>query len=127
MSQYIGHFCLWGDFDPDEITKKLGLKPSSVDNKGEMWEGANFPSQVSGWDLHCPPDLTLDEQIEFLLDLLLPRAVVLQLLAAQFTAELNVICTNGVLNLKFNTINRLAHLGVGLNCFYEQEGDEDAT
>ena len=121
MSNHVGHFSLWGDFELDEITSALGLQPSEVGRKGDVLEGADFPARVATWDLYCPSDTTLNEQVDFLLNLLWPRAEVLRPLAERFNAEMNVvgICGEGahVLKLNVETLHRLVSLKVTLNCF----------
>ena len=74
MSQFIGHFSLWGDFQIEEVTAALGLTPSWVHRKGEVLDGANSPADVSTWDINCPAELSMYEQVEFLLRTLSPSA-----------------------------------------------------
>jgi hypothetical protein len=130
MAKRIGHFSLWGDFEATEITSALGLEPSCVYPKGTLLDGANFPVQVTTWDFYCPSEKTMNEQVEFLLASLWPRANVLRTLTAQFKAEMNIAgsCEDGseVLNLDSETLQRLVSLNMTLNCFYfkdEEDGD----
>jgi hypothetical protein len=129
MTKHIGHFSLWGDFDVDEITTLLKLEPSSVYRKGNVLDGAESPAQIATWDLHCPPEKTMREQVEFLLASLWPRAEVLRTLTARFNADMNVAgtCVNGaqVLSLNSETLQKLVSLNVTLNCFYLEDESEN--
>jgi hypothetical protein len=129
MATIIGHFCLCGDFDADEITTMLGITPSSVIRKGEVWEDGGSPATSATWDLHCPDDKTLQEQVEFSLAMLWPREAAIRTLTNRFNADLNITCDyeNGaqLLTLKPETLQKLASLNITLNCFYLE--DEDAN
>jgi hypothetical protein len=120
MATIIGHFCLCGDFDADEITTMLGITPSSVIRKGEVWEDGGSPATS---------DKTLQEQVEFSLAMLWPREAALRTLTNRFNADLNITCDyeNGaqLLTLKPETLQKLASLNITLNCFYLE--DEDAN
>jgi hypothetical protein len=132
MSEYIGHFSLWGDFAIEEITERLGIQPSQIFPKGEMLEGASAPSKVSTWDLHCPPNCQgMQEQIKSLLDILWPKAEVLKPLAAKFHADLNISssCEDGtsILSLDHEVLQKLVALNLNLNCFYNCGEDSNAN
>ncbi len=126
MSDSIGHFSLWGDFEAEEIAAALGLEPSCVYPKGTLFEGADFPAPDTTWDYYCPADLSMEDQIAFVLDLLWPRAAVLQKFSERFKADLNVVDKRGVMTLKPQTLQKLATLGVSLNCFYGKDDVADA-
>ncbi len=118
MSEYTGHFSLWGDFEVEAITQLLGMQPSQVFRKGEVLEGASQPAKSSTWDLHCSTDLSATEQVRFLLRLLRPSADVLRRLSERYTAEINVSCEGeSVFSIGAVDVQELANLGVGLNCF----------
>jgi hypothetical protein len=131
MAEHVGHFSLWGDFEAGEITTALDLEPSCVYPKGTMLDGGNFPAKVTTWDLHCPPEKTMYEQVEFLLALLWPRADALKRLTAHFKADMNVSAScedgNQVLSLTPDLLQRLASLNVTLNCFYNEDASEDGN
>jgi hypothetical protein len=129
MTNTVGHFSLWGDFEVDEITTALGMEPSWAERKGDILEGADSPARVATWDLHCPSDMSINEQIDYLLATLSPSADALQKLAYRFNAALNLTgtCENGaeVLTLKPETLQKLLSLNVTLNCFYGKDEFED--
>ena len=127
MSDRIGHFSLWGDFEADGITAALELEPSCVYPKGTPFEGAEFAARSTTWDLYCPADKTMEEQVAFLLNVLWPKAEVLRTLTEQFTADFNLVGDRGVLTLKPETLHKLATLGVAINCFYGKDDAEDAN
>ena len=124
--QYIGHFSLWGDFDTDQVTHELGLTPSAVYRKGET-ALSEQPALISTWDLHCPPELKTEEQIDHLLTLLSPHADALQRLSTRFHADFNVVGDQDFA-LSPTTLHRLADLNVKLNFFhYKDDVDEAAV
>jgi len=124
VSEYIGHFSLWGDFVVEDVTGLLGMQPSQVYRKGEVIEGASEPARVSTWDLYCPDDNrgSMADQISALVNMLWPKKDVLRQLASEFKAELNVAssCSDGnsVLSLNREMLRQLLELNLKLNCFF---------
>jgi hypothetical protein len=129
MSSTVGHFCLWGDFDADEVVKTLGLMPSSVIRKGDIWEDGGVPSPGASLDFYCPEDTSAQEQIEFLLTLLWPLREPLQKLTTQFVGDMNVCADQPqLLALAPEASQKLASLNIRLNCFCGLgEDDNDAN
>jgi len=131
VSTLVGHFSLWGDFDVEEITARMGISPSAVYLKGEVMDGATAPASVSTWDLYCPDKVTgsMQEQIEALLGMLWSKKDVVAEFASTHTAELNVAssCAGGpaVISLSRETLQRLAELNLKVNCFYMCNEDKD--
>jgi hypothetical protein len=129
MEDIIGHFSLWGDLDVDQITASLDLQPSQVFLKGTLIEGASGPATRSTWDFHCPSNLTMQEQVDFLLGFLWPRAERLQPLTAQFYADMNVTAEskdgNQAFTLKPEVMQQLMSLNITLNCFYGKDEIKD--
>ena len=121
VDDVIGHFSLWGDFDEDEVTSKVGLLPSAVCPKGDT-SLSGSPNLVTTWDIHCPATLkTAEEQIDHLLTLLWPHADVLRELTACFRGELNIVGAAD-LCLRPETMQKLAELHLTLNFFnYKNE------
>jgi hypothetical protein len=98
--------------------------------KGTLFEGANFPALTTTWDFYCPPDKTMNEQVDFLMTSLWPRAAAVRPLSSRFKAEMNISgsCEDGaqVLNLSPEMLQKLLSLNITLNCFYskdEEDGD----
>ena len=61
MSDMMGHFTLIGaDFDPDYVSKKLGIKPSQVRLKGELLKNGNVFNHTE-WGI----DTVIFENIDF--------------------------------------------------------------
>lgn len=123
MSETVGHFSLYGDFHADEVAEKLGLSSSNVHSKGMLWEGANGPSTVEELEFYCPDDLTMAEQVSFLLDLLWPVREALVPFAEQYTADFNIAGDEIVISLPADTLIKLAAMHVNLNCFFHSQGD----
>lgn len=50
-SQQYAYFSVMGDFDPADITKAVGLQPSSTWKKGELHPRVRFERKFSRWIL----------------------------------------------------------------------------
>ncbi len=115
-SDCIGHFALWGDFDADAVTSRLGLVPSAVYPKGDT-SLTGSPGLIGTWDLYCPEHLTTaNEQVNYLLDLLWPHAAEIAELTARFHGDVNVV-GGDVFCLEPAEMERLVKLNVTLNVF----------
>jgi hypothetical protein len=55
-NQYRAYFTLVGDFDPSEITKKLGIEPTRAWKKGEVNPATNLDRKRSRWCLDSSED-----------------------------------------------------------------------
>lgn len=128
MSNHIGHFSLWGDFQPEKITDLLGLEPSMIMRKGDVLEGASRPATASTWDIHCPSDCeNAQQQVNALLNILSPKAELLKPLVSKYHAELNIVSDSSVVNLDRQTLQKIAALDLSLNCFYLCDEDKNGN
>lgn len=119
MRETIGNFSIYGDLAEAEITAALSLQPSDFTPKGTWYEGADFPSQTAEWELHCPAELTMCEQIDYLLGQLWPQADTLSTLSLLHHADFNISGEGSeVLELNPKKLKQLAQLNVHLNCFF---------
>lgn len=124
MSETVGHFSIYGDFEAKEITDALGMQPSSVTPKGTLFEGADHPSLVTDWELYCPEDLTMREQIDFLLRVFWPVKDSVRRLADRYTVDFNISGEGReVMHLNTEALEHLAELKVNLNCFFTSESN----
>jgi hypothetical protein len=133
VSESIGHFSLWGDFELEEVTSLLGVQPSQVYRKGDDLDGASTPALVSTWDLYCPDESngSAGEQVAALLHILWPKREALRPLSSRFRAALNisVSCENGtdVLSLDHQILSQLVELNLELNCFYNCDEERNGN
>jgi hypothetical protein len=125
MPKYIGHFELSGDFDPDEITRLLGIEPSWTHRKGELrYEDAHGPSTVSAWILYCSPDCggEVQDQLVWLLMLLWPKRDIVKKLCDEFFGWLKLYAYLDGDSMGFmldqNKLLLLHSLGVSIECEY---------
>jgi hypothetical protein len=134
MSNYVGsHFCLYGDFNPRDVTAALSIDPSSTMEKGELLdiEGGGVPSQIADWDLYGPDQLSLNEQLAFLVSTLWSRAEAVRKLTEKHKADIVIAFahsdgTNSV-TLKPDALRKLADLNITLTCDSIDDEDEDAN
>jgi hypothetical protein len=125
MPKHIGHFELSGDFNPDDITRLLGIEPSWIHHKGELWSAdAHGPSKVSVWVLYCLPDAggEVMDQIVSLLSILRPKHDVVKKLCTDFFGSFNLYAylDGGSMGFSLDQgdLRELHSLGISLECEY---------
>jgi hypothetical protein len=129
MPKHIGNFTLSGDFDPDEITKQLGIAPDWVARKGEYTvEGAQYPIKVSIWVLNCALDDGCDTaaQIHTLLFGLSNKLALAGELAAKYSGTFNLVGCPGSIRgfwIEAADVRRLADLNIDIDCKYVDAED----
>jgi len=132
MSAYVAsHFCLYGDFDTRDITALLSIEPSSTIEKGDPLEiaGEVVPSRIADWDLYGPDEMSLDEQLDFLVSTLWSRADAVKTLTAQHKADIVVAFAHSAgtnsITLKPDVLRKLADLNITLTCdSIDNEGED---
>jgi hypothetical protein len=64
------YFHVRGSFDPDEITRKVGLSPTETGREGEPVGGTSKKRQCSLWALHSrlEPTAPLEDHVRDVLD-----------------------------------------------------------
>jgi hypothetical protein len=116
------HFTLFGDFDIHEVTRVLSLTPSFTIEKGELLDmsGESVPARTATWDLYASDELTMNEQVEFVLSVLWERAEEVRKLADRFSAYLVLVLTDDVgantLTLRPEALQKLATMNISLDC-----------
>jgi len=123
--KYIGHFELSGNFDPDEITRLLGIEPSWIHRKGGMlYEDSHGPSRISVWVLYCFPDSggEVGDQISTLLTILWPKRDIVKKLCDEFFGCFNVYAyldgNSMGFSLSQGRLLQLHSLGISVQCEY---------
>jgi hypothetical protein len=122
MSKRIGHFKLRGDFDPDEITRRLRLEPSWVMRKGIDWlPGAQHAIRESIWVLNCPVDACgeFPSQIVMLIAELTSRYSELEKVAKEFKGTFNLVAYRdvdmGTFWISSEVLQKIASLNFDIN------------
>jgi hypothetical protein len=125
MAKYIGHFELSGDFDPDEITRLLGIEPSWIHRKGGLrYEDSHGPSTRSAWLLYCFPDAggEVSSQLVFLLSILWPKRDIVKKLCSDFFGWFKLYAYLDGSSMGFmldqGMLLKLHSLGASLDCEY---------
>ncbi|HEX4155770.1 MAG TPA: DUF4279 domain-containing protein [Acidobacteriaceae bacterium] len=132
MSGYVAsHFCLYGDFDTRGITAALSIVPSSTIEKGEPLEiaGETVPSRIADWSLYGPEEMSLNEQLDFLVSTLWGRAAAVKELTSQHKADIVVVFANAgsnTITVKPDALKKLADLNIMLTCDRIEDEVEDA-
>ena len=131
MARDFGYFSLSGDFDPDDISKKLGLSPTWVQRIGDPGPpDAIGPRSGAEWCLACTDDEYGDiaDQIIMLVTTLKSKAATVAELSPKFDGRFNLVAyLNGNYPgffLMASIVRDLASLNVDLDCKYIYASDE---
>jgi hypothetical protein len=124
MARDFGYFSLRGDFEPDDISRQLGLNPTWSQRKGDIHPGSGRPRLNDEWCLACADDDFGDvgDQIISLVVKLTPKATTVAELSTKFDGTMHLVAyLNGNYPGFFLTasiLRDLASLNVDLNCEY---------
>jgi hypothetical protein len=119
-----GHFRLSGDFDPDEITARIGVQPSCVLRTGDIHPDSGRPSGASYWWLRCADDADGDvsDQIISLIVKLRGVSQAVSELSAKFDGTMELVAyldgNYPGFFLMASLVKDLASLNVDLDCKY---------
>jgi hypothetical protein len=130
-NEYRAYFTLMGDFDPDEISKRLGLAPTSSWKKDDLNPQTQFARKHSRWNLDSRLDksTSLEDHVADVLEQLKPCSAavaelrttvegVMQLVGYFYTAYPGF-------GLDDRTLAELARLRLGIDCdFYYMYSDK---
>jgi hypothetical protein len=132
MSGYVAsHFCLYGDFDTRDITAALSIDPSSTIEKGELLDiaGEAVPSRIADWSLYGPDEMSVNEQLDYLVSTLWCRADAVKRLTTQHKGDIVVTFArsagSNTMTLKPDVLNKLADLNTTLTCDSIEDEVED--
>ncbi|MBC6481736.1 MAG: DUF4279 domain-containing protein [Hormoscilla sp. GM7CHS1pb] len=98
-SEILASFTLTGEFDPEEITNKVGIIPSETWRMGELIHPkGTIRHQQNGWSLKSKLEKSaeLEDHVKYVLEQLQPGWIPLAELCTQHDAEIDcVIYVNG--------------------------------
>ncbi|MGA7158574.1 MAG: DUF4279 domain-containing protein [Acidobacteriaceae bacterium] len=136
MAFPLGNFTLIGAFDPDDISRQLGLTPSLCNRIGSINPASGEPRTCATWTLFVDEEDGGDvsDQVIKLLVKLEGNAQTVTGLSERFTAYIQVYaslheCHSGFF-LNAGLLKDLADLNVDLECSYireDQLGDSGET
>ena len=130
MPRTIGYFSLSGEFDPDEITQRLGIEPSWCHRIGDPGPpDAKGPRRGAEWCLACADDDFGDvgDQIISLVCKLERKSEIVSELSAKFWGTFYLVAyldgnyPGFFLSSRF--VRDLASLNVDLDCAYTYAPD----
>ncbi len=114
-----------GDFDPETITGRLGLKPSEAWAKGERNERTHRERKFSRWSLESRLErsASLEDHVKDVLEQALPRADEFRLVGDEYQVGVQLVgyFYNDYPGFGIDpvSISGLARLKVGIDCdFY---------
>jgi hypothetical protein len=119
--------------NPEVITSTIGLQPSDAHAKGEIVEKQPeqiYPTGFWGLKSSIPPDRTLEEHLENLLDILEPKASLIKKLrdiglVPNFYCGCFIAGAATSFSLKADIFQRIANIGASLEYhLYSDEGDD---
>ena len=124
MAIEFGYFSLLGDFEPDDISRQLGLSPTWFDRKGDISPVSGRPMQAAKWCLACTDDEYGDvaDQIIMLVTKLKSKAATVAELSTKFSGTFKLVAyLNGNYPgffLMARIVRDLASLDVDIDCKY---------
>ena len=131
MARDFGYFSLSGDFNPDEITRQLGIEPSWFQRIGDPGPpGALGSRKGAVWCLACDDDDFGDvgDQIISLVVRLMDKSEIVSDLSTRFFGTFNLVAyLNGNYPgffLMARIVRDLASLNVDVDCRFIYASDE---
>ena len=131
-NEYYAYFIVVGEFNPSEITERIGLHPTDCWEKGDRNEKTHMERKFSRWSLYSRLDRStcLEEQLLDVVEQLEPAGDKLRLLKEEkLSAHIQLVgyFYAGFPGLVFDscTISRLSSLDLGFDCdFYYMYSDK---
>lgn len=130
-NEYRVYFTLVGEFDPTDISRRLGLEPSRSWKKGDLNPRTQFERKHSRWSLNSTLEqsASLEEQIVDVLEQLRPCSAAITDLRATVDGGMQLVGyfhTNYPgFGLSDAVLSELAQLRLGIDCdFYYLYSDE---
>jgi Domain of unknown function (DUF4279) len=125
--KWYAYFHVRGSFDPDEITRRLGVKPTRVSREGDPIGKTSKKRPCSAWELYSRLDETepLERHVQDVLDQLDDNRAEFEKLSREFNGTMEVVgyfreCEPGP-SLEPEIVDRMAEYWLTLDCdFYCQ-------
>jgi hypothetical protein len=128
---YHAYFTLVGDFNPSDISARLGMLPSRSWNKGEINAETELERNHSRWSLNSrlSETETLEKQVADVLEQLQPHASAIADVLASIDGLVQLVAYfyTGYtgFGLEANVVDDLAQMKLGIDCdFYYLYSDE---
>ena len=122
---WYAYFHVKGSFDPDAITRRVGVSPTEAKREGEAIGTTSKKRPCSLWTLHSrlSPAAPLDEQVRDVLDQLDSNKVVFETLSREFGGTMQLVGyfrdVNPGVHFDLETVRRRADYGLCIDCdFY---------
>jgi hypothetical protein len=87
------YFCVSGSFEPDQITERVGLKPTESSREGELIPKSTMRRKVSRWSLHSRLERSssLEQHITDVLDQLDLNSAAFERLSSEMDGVLELV------------------------------------
>jgi Domain of unknown function (DUF4279) len=130
-NEYRAYFTLVGEFDPTDISRRLGLEPTSSWKKGDLNPRTQFERKHSRWNLdsRLERSSSLEEQVADVVEQLKPYSAAIVDLRETVDGGVQLVghfFTNYPgFGLDDGTLSELAQLHLGIDCdFYYLYSDK---
>lgn len=133
-AEQYAYFTLYGDFDPAEITARVGTLPTKCWRQGDVCPRRRVPYKVSRWSLHSRlgREQELEAHVADVLDQLEVQPVAFAAASRDYSGTMNLV---GYFHREYpglyfegGLVERLArfHLGMDFDFYgpYSQERDD---
>jgi hypothetical protein len=87
------YFCVSGSFDPDQITERVGVKPTESHREGELLPRGTMRRKTGRWSLfsRLERSASLEQHIADVLDQLDSNAAAFELLSSELDGVLELV------------------------------------
>jgi hypothetical protein len=123
--KWYAYFHVRGSFEPDEITRRLGVKPTQVAREGDAIGKTSKKRPCSAWRLYSRLDEAepLERHVQDVLDQLDDNRAEFEKLSREFNGTMEVVGyfreSEPGLSLKPEIVDRMAEYWLTLDCdFY---------
>jgi hypothetical protein len=135
-NEQYAYLTITGDFDPELITVRLGLKPTECWRKGDRYERTTHERQFSRWSLESRLNrsASLESHVRDVIEQAASRAEIVREIGTQYDCWVQLV---GLFHNNYpgfgmdrEIISGLAKLNVGIDCdfyyLYSHEREDSA-
>lgn len=119
---WYAYFHVRGSFDPDDITRRVGVSPTQIKREGDAIANSSKKRPCSWWELHSRvnPSAPLDEHVRDVLDQLDSNKVAFEKLSRDLGGTMQLVGyfreVNPGVHFDIEIVRRSADYGLCIDC-----------